>query len=73
MHITGLARVRQPHGAASHRIFNTAHNQIGTKLLGAVVAEVRDFFEIVTGVNHQQRVGNVACAEGFFGTFEQHQ
>ena len=77
VHIARLARMRQPHGAAGHGVFHAAHDQVSAKLLGAVVAKVGHFMKVVAGIDHQQRVGNLAAAaavhESFFSAFEQHQ
>jgi hypothetical protein len=73
VHVAALARVGQAHGAALHRVFNAAHDQLGAQLLGAAVAEIGHFLEVVAGVDHQQRVGDAARAKGLFGALEQHQ
>ena len=65
--------MRQPHGATLHGVFHAAHNQLGLQLFGARVAEIGHFMEVVAGVDHQERVGNAAHAECFFGAFEHHQ
>jgi hypothetical protein len=71
--IARLAGVRQPHGAACHRIFHAAHDELGAQLAGTQVAKRRHFREVVAGVDHQERIGNAAHAKGFFGTPEHHQ
>jgi hypothetical protein len=46
-------------------------------LLGAEISEVGHFFEVVTGVYHQQWIRNAAAFlfvdKGFFGTLEHDQ
>ena len=73
VYVAAFARVRQAHGAARHRVFDAAHDQLGAEFLGAKVAEVGHFREVVAGVDHQQRVGDAANAKGFFGALEHHQ
>ena len=73
VHIARLARVGQAHGATLHRVFDVAHDQFGLQFLGAEVAEIGHFGEVVAGVDHQQRVGDAADAEGLFGALEHHQ
>ena len=41
--------------------------------LAREVAEVGHFGEVVAGVDHQQRIGDAARAEGLLGALEQHQ
>jgi hypothetical protein len=65
--------MRQAHGAAFHRVFDVAHDQLGAQFLRAQVAEVGHLVEVVAGVYHQQRVGDAAHAESFFRALEHHQ
>jgi hypothetical protein len=73
VHIAALTRVGQAHRATPHRVFDAAHNQFGTQLLGAKVAEIGHLGEVVTGVDHQQGVGDAASAKGLFGAFQHDQ
>lgn len=73
VHVARFAGVGQAHGAALHGVFHAAHDQFGAKFAGALVAEVGYLREVVPGVDHQQRVGDPAPAEGLLGAFEQHQ
>ena len=80
VHVAALARVGQAHGAFFHGVFDAAHDQLGTQFLGARVAEVGHFLEVVAGVDHEQRVGDAAVtggacffSEGFFGALEHDQ
>ncbi|OQC14426.1 MAG: hypothetical protein BWX79_00880 [Alphaproteobacteria bacterium ADurb.Bin100] len=73
VHVAAFARVGQAHGAARHRVLHAAHDQFGVQLLRAGVAEIGDFHEVVTGVDHQQRVGDATRAESLFGALEHHQ
>ena len=77
VHVARLVGVGQPHGAACHRILDVAHDQVGTQLLGPVVAEVGDLNEVVASVDHQQRVGDAAAAlrvgKSLFCALQQHQ
>ena len=77
VHVAAFARMRQPHGATRHRVFDAAHNQLGAQLFGPGVTEISDLMEVVAGVDHQQRVGNVAAGfavhKGFFSALEHHQ
>jgi hypothetical protein len=65
--------MRQPHGATRHGVFHAAHNQFGLQLLGARVAEIGYFMEVVASVDHQERVGDATDTKGFFGAFKHHQ
>ena len=85
--VAALARMRQPHRAPRHRVFDAAHNQLRTQFRSTKVAEICHFMEVVARVDHQQRVGDFAralgtgCARGiplvaqkrFFSAFQQHQ
>jgi hypothetical protein len=73
VHVAALARVGQAHGAAGHRVFDAAHDQFGPQFLGAEVAEIGHFREVVAGVDHQQRVGNAARAKRLLGALEHDQ
>ena len=73
VHVARFARMRQAHGAARHRVLDAAHDQLGAEFLRALVAEGRHFGEVVAGVDHQQRVGDAAGAEGLLGALQQHQ
>ena len=73
VHIAGFARVRQTHGAARHGVLDAAHNQLSAQLLGTLVTKVGDLGKVVTGVDHQQGVGDAAGAEGFLGALEHDQ
>ena len=80
VHVAAFARVGQAHGAFFHGVFDAAHDQLGTQFLGARVAEVGHFLEVVAGVDHEQRVGDAAAtrgacfsSEGFFGALEHDQ
>jgi hypothetical protein len=77
VHVAAFAGVGQAHGATGHGVFDAAHDQLGTQLLGAEVAEIGHFLEVVAGVDHQQRVGQAAAfrffAERFFGALEHDQ
>ncbi|MNT02008.1 hypothetical protein D3C72_1364950 [compost metagenome] len=73
VHIARFARVRQAHRAACHGVFDAAYDQLGAQLLGAKIAEVGHLWEVVAGVDHQQRVGDAARAECFFRALEHDQ
>jgi len=73
VHVAALAGVGQAHRAALHRIFDAAHDELGTQLAGTLVAKVGHFGEVVTGVDHQQRVRQLPGAKGFFGALEHDQ
>ena len=73
VHIAAFTGVGQAHSAARHGVFHTAHDQLGTQFFGAQVAEIGHFMEVMAGVDHQQRVGDVANAKGFFGALQHHQ
>ena len=47
--------------------------EFGAQLLGAHVAKVCDLGKVVTGVDHQQRVGQTAFAKGFFSAAQHDQ
>ena len=71
--VARLARMRQAHGAARHRVFDAAHDEFGTQFLCAQITEVGHFGEVVAGVDHQQRVRNASRAESLLGALQQHQ
>ena len=73
VHITAFARMGQAHGTALYRVLYRAHDKLRTQFLRALITELRDFGKIVTGVNHQQGIGQppfastcVLATKGFF-------
>ena len=72
--------MRQTHRAALHGVFDAANDQFCTQFRSAKVAEIRHFMEVVAGVDHQQRVRNLAgfgiavvAQKRLFSAFQQHQ
>ena len=73
MRVARLVGACQTHGAARHRVFDAAHDQLGAQFFGALVAEVRHLGKVVARVDHEQRKRDAANAEGFLGAAQHHQ
>jgi len=80
MYIARFTRMRQSYRAALHGIFHATNDEFCAQLCSAEITKIRHFMEVVTSVDHQERVGNfsglgvaMVAQKRFFSAFEQHQ